>query len=253
MWLPLILGNRGLGLIKTQVPLYYAAVGTIGPTIAALVSQRICRGNWRAFRFWSSWRQMATGSLVGSIPLLLACFAAAAASTQSGYELWNWASLLRIPRLLLPNLLGGPLGEEPGWRGFALPRLQARFHPVVASVVLGLLWANWHLPLFAVSFYTMPYWLYVPFLTAASVIIGFGFNVSGGSAATIYLNGLLNVGLGIILNDFLGKAAVRPISTQNAVETLSFLMVAVLLAISTRGRLGVRSPESKDMAPLPNA
>jgi membrane protease YdiL (CAAX protease family) len=38
-------------------------------------------------------------------------------------------------------------GEEPGWRGFALPRLQARFSPLVANLVLAFFWALWHLPL----------------------------------------------------------------------------------------------------------
>jgi membrane protease YdiL (CAAX protease family) len=40
------------------------------------------------------------------------------------------------------------LGEEIGWRGYALPRLQAQFSPFVASLILGLVWAFWHLPLF---------------------------------------------------------------------------------------------------------
>lgn len=39
-------------------------------------------------------------------------------------------------------------GEEIGWRGFALPKLQGQYHPILASLILGAIWAVWHLPLF---------------------------------------------------------------------------------------------------------
>jgi membrane protease YdiL (CAAX protease family) len=45
-------------------------------------------------------------------------------------------------------VLGGPLGEEPSWRGFALPRMQAACGPLAGSILLGERWALWHLPLF---------------------------------------------------------------------------------------------------------
>jgi len=46
---------------------------------------------------------------------------------------------------------GGPLAEEPGWRGFALPRLQQHFSPYWSGVVLGVIWSVWHLPAFYIS------------------------------------------------------------------------------------------------------
>ena len=48
--------------------------------------------------------------------------------------------------MFLYNVAYSSLSEEPGWRGFALPRLQAKFSPLVASLTLGVLWAFWHAP-----------------------------------------------------------------------------------------------------------
>jgi len=60
------------------------------------------------------------------------------------------------PVFLLVNFfimffIGGPLAEEYGWRGYALDRLQSKFNATVSSIILGLLWGIWHLPLFFIS------------------------------------------------------------------------------------------------------
>lgn len=51
----------------------------------------------------------------------------------------------------LMALTTGPLGEEAGWRGFFLPRLLGRYSPLVASVILGVIWGIWHVPLYVHS------------------------------------------------------------------------------------------------------
>ncbi len=66
------------------------------------------------------------------------------------------ASIASVPSwdrvlYLLPLTLvtdTGPLGEEFGWRGFALPRMLARWRPITAALVLGVIWWAWHLPTF---------------------------------------------------------------------------------------------------------
>jgi membrane protease YdiL (CAAX protease family) len=61
----------------------------------------------------------------------------------------TWDEIVkRVIALFAVDLLyGGSLGEEPGWRGFALPYLQKKHSPLEASVVLGFLWALWHAPI----------------------------------------------------------------------------------------------------------
>lgn len=46
---------------------------------------------------------------------------------------------------------GGGLNEEPGWRGFAVPRMQRSYSPLIAGLIIGVIWSTWHFPLHATS------------------------------------------------------------------------------------------------------
>jgi len=73
---------------------------------------------------------------------------------HAAYRLGALGDLSFLPTYLYSYLLvivlGGPLFEEIGWRGFALPRLEGLHGPALASLILGFLWALWHLPEFLV-------------------------------------------------------------------------------------------------------
>jgi membrane protease YdiL (CAAX protease family) len=64
----------------------------------------------------------------------------------SSYPVLDFKLLGMAILFFLYNLIYSGLSEEPGWRGFALPRLQAKFSPLISSLILGVLWAAWHAP-----------------------------------------------------------------------------------------------------------
>ena len=87
--------------------------------------------------------------------------------------------------------LGGPLEEEFGWRGYALDRLQARYSALVSSVILGVVWGLWHLPLFFMPrqemYYNVPIWGFVLGTTLFSIIITWVYNNTGRSILAVML------------------------------------------------------------------
>ena len=94
---------------------------------------------------------------------------------------------LNLPLVLL---LGGPLGEEFGWRGFALPVLQDRLGWRVASAGLGVVWGLWHLPLFFIDGTAQAHVALALFLlsvVALSVVLAWLVNGTGGSVVAALL------------------------------------------------------------------
>lgn len=91
---------------------------------------------------------------------------------------------LMLAATLASTLLLGQAGEEIGWRGYALPRLAARFGMASASIVLGIIWAVWHLPLFfipGIQTTGQSFPLYLLGVTALSVAIAWLYEHTNGS------------------------------------------------------------------------
>jgi membrane protease YdiL (CAAX protease family) len=80
---------------------------------------------------------------LSAVTLNMALGAPAPSLTRVG----PWYSVVLAFALRLINPADGPVAEEPGWRAFALPRLQAGRSPLVASLILALLVTTWHIPL----------------------------------------------------------------------------------------------------------
>ncbi len=141
---------------------FYAAYGwpvpfmAGGPLVAAVIVTAITGGRpglralgARLVRWRVGWRWYA---VVLGLPLavLLATVAlnvTLGAPAPSMAQLGPWSGLLLVFAVRLIDPLDGPVGEEPGWRGFALPGLQAGRSPLLATLMLGVLVAGWHLPL----------------------------------------------------------------------------------------------------------
>jgi uncharacterized protein len=130
--------------------------------------------------------------------------------------------------LIVVALLGGGQ-EEPGWRGFALPRLQATRSPLRATVILGLLWGLWHVPLYGPLGFVVPL-LLAPFYT-------YLFNRTGSVIPSLVLHGSFTAA-----QDHLTLLAHEVHGGTDAAIGLTYLFAGLVLVLATRGRLGEQGP-----------
>jgi membrane protease YdiL (CAAX protease family) len=138
-------------------------------------------------------------------------------------------------------VLGGPLFEEIGWRGFALVRMQALHGPLLASVILGVLWALWHLPEFLVPFWAassggggiLGIILFIITAITFTIVITWVFN---NTRASVLLAILVHTSIDaftVPLGEIFPARAV-----SSAVPfIIGFGAVGVVLIVVTRGRL----------------
>jgi len=143
-----------------------------------------------------------------------------------------------IARLLSTALLAGG-NEEPGWRGFATPRLMARFHPIVASIIVGIVWVIWHVPLYfgTWSGADQPLLWFFIYAIGLSIIMTWLYCQSRRSVVPVML---LHSGTNIVFDFFPRTKTIFSSSSLdfNVFKSLAYWIVAIVIIVATKGRLG---------------
>jgi membrane protease YdiL (CAAX protease family) len=130
------------------------------------------------------------------------------------------------------------LGEEVGWRGYALPALQARHGAFVASVMLGAMWALWHVPQFfnpATLYSDLPFVLFLAYLIPFSILITWVFNSTGGSLLMAMLvHAVMNASTQLwkVLPEYSGGPGSMSAADAAAATVHANLMLTVVLWVA---------------------
>jgi membrane protease YdiL (CAAX protease family) len=134
--------------------------------------------------------------------------------------------------MLLPLLILGPLSEELGWRGYALDRLQARWNALASSLILGVSWSLWHLPLFYIVG-TSQYLYDIPFLgfmlgtTTVSVLYTWAYNNTGGSIwSAVFFHWVYTYAL-----DTLGVGMTPPPADYQWLQYVPYILITVVVVV----------------------
>ena len=256
VWSPWVLSEEGVGLLPFELGgaasgLLNAAAILAGPTLAGLIMTVSTEGRegirrlLRRIVLWQVGLRWYLFALIG-IPVVMALGTlilpgglASFGSLGLGYVL---TYLALFPLIIV---LGGPLFEEVGWRGYALPRLQPLHGPLVGTLILGLLWALWHLPQFLI-----PSWAEASggrgFLAIVKfVLIAIAFAIV---TTWVFNNTKGSVFLAILVHTSIDAFSIpmgelfSPSEVGNSL-LLSFLVLVVVLVVLTRGRLGYQQSQ----------
>jgi len=228
IWLPLLIAEY-TNLALPVPPIVLIVLGTFAPTLAALFLTWKYAGatGLRRLLGWAfAWRAAPGWYLLAILgPALVMLLAMGGhvllGGTVPDYPPFGARWLLVPVNFILVLLIGGPLGEEFGWRGLALPALEARFGPPWASLLLGMIWTAWHVPLFFISAssqYGLPFWLFGLLSAALCILLTWVYHGAGDSLLLVML-------LHAAVNTWSGPLRISP---DMAGSTRPFALVVLL-------------------------
>jgi len=165
-------------------------------------------------------------------PVVLAGGMVALNTLMGGPALGLGMPLLGVMSMLAFSIFpGSALGEEIGWRGYALPRLQAGRSALSASLILGVLWGLWHLPLWLTGAPGRTPILYTAFVVSTislSVLLTWVYNSTGGSLLlVVLLHATFNLPLTLSI-DLLGSRATVPVLLYFGLTVVAAIVVVIV-------------------------
>ena len=236
----------------------FQTLGAYGPLLAAVIVSAalggdelgLLRKRMTNFRFALGWYLLAIFGYV--LFYLLVAGLSGAPLVGSLAEKWTLIFTLYLPSLFTSHLVGS-IGEETGWTGFAIHHLQQRFSPWLSSIILGVVWAVWHLPGFFVpsemGAFSLVSFIFFVLISIFNRILWTWItnSINGSGIAAILLHASSNaVSLALIPN-------LLPAPTPNQMASsglvlLGFLFFfAVLILGFTHGRLSYKENENMQM------
>ena len=229
---------------------FLVVFGAFGPFAAAAILTRVHQGKDGAKKWRQDilrWRGRGRWILIGGLglPILIGFVHSVIYAILRGLPPfqnetpWYWLIYAIPVNVYVVFVYGSGFGEEPGWQGYAMPRLLKIFSPVVACIIFGVLWTLWHTPL-----YFTPLWngnepmylmlLYTPPL--AVVLTWLSQKARGSVMPAVFLHHAGNLYGGYLTRTDIFSQPLDWNFTE--IKTVIYWVIALIIIWRTRGTLG---------------
>lgn len=225
---------------KTKGPVWAILLYIVGgfvPSIVGLIMYRITDGAsaFRAalkralqVRIGAKWYAISLGVIIAG------GFSQVLLNSMFGHAFDYSIIIAQLPSII-PLIILGPLSEEFGWRGYLLDTLQARLNPLVSSLIVGVVWGLWHLPLFFMNGTSqnvlgLPFAGFMLNLIGISIIMTWIMNSTGRSLwSAIFFHWMFTYCMQVV------STGVTRSPLYNWLESVPFVIIAIAVVTLSKG------------------
>jgi membrane protease YdiL (CAAX protease family) len=259
---PYVLAEWGI-LPKASYNNLFYILHTFGPAVAAYIMFRVMEGKagWLGLR--KRIKQVRAGwvwyaFILLGIPALILLGILPLTGALASFQGLTPKLLVSYPFVFVLIFFGGgPLGEEIGWRGFALPRLQSRYGALPATLLLGVLWTFWHIEDFftasqgggpgtGLTAFTFHFPVFFVMVMELAIIMTWLFNHTCGS---VFIAILFHASFDAFGSTVQPLFSASIVSKTNLLFAIGFAVPVLLILILTRGQLGYQPDQNQSLTP----